>query len=57
MKLCDASGKIIYNATLPATHVNHALSGATAALPKGVYFISILSDDSHFNLTDKIVKL
>ncbi len=57
MKLCDASGKIIYNATLPANHVNHALSGATAALPKGVYFISILSDDKQFNLTDKIVKL
>ncbi len=56
-ELCDVAGKAIYKSTLPANEVNGALLQATATLPKGVYIISIVSNNKQYNLVDKIIKM
>jgi hypothetical protein len=57
VKLCDVTGEIMYAGTLPAADVNSVLSYVTSQLSKGVYLISIKSDNRQYNLVHKIIKM
>jgi hypothetical protein len=48
--------KIVYASHLPSAHVNDFLLGVTANLPKGMYLISIVSDNKQYKLMDRIIK-